>query len=330
MIVARSPYRISLFGGGTDIPEYFNKKGGIVISTTINKYCYVTFKDLLKFYEHKYLISWSKLERKNSIFEIEHPTIKNILSYFNYTNGLEIHHTGDLPARSGMGSSSAFAVAIVHLFYHKLQIKSHDFKSEVAKLAFHIERNMNNEFVGMQDQLASSYGGFNSIEFSSSDNKNIFKVNPINIDNDYLRYLESGMVLLYLGTTRSASDIEIEKFKDKSSYESKLDEIKDIAHLGLNLILKESAIKDIGELLDNSWLIKRSLSSSVSNNKIDEFFVYAKKAGALGSKLLGAGGGGFVLCLVEKSKRNDFIRKIKLLNIDFKFDFSGSQIINFN
>ena len=126
MIIARSPYRVSLFGGGTDMPEYFKKKGGIVISTTINKYCYVSAKDLHKFYDHKYLISWSKLERKNSIIEIEHPTIKNILSYFNYNNGLEIHHTGDLPARSGMGTSSAFAVAMVHLFYHKLQLKSND------------------------------------------------------------------------------------------------------------------------------------------------------------------------------------------------------------
>ena len=330
MIIVRAPYRISLFGGGTDIPEYFSNFGGSVISTTINKYCYISVKNLLKFYEHKYLISWSKIERCNLISDIEHPTTRNILDHFNVSGGIEIHHTGDLPARSGVGSSSAFAVAMSYLMLKKSKNFSEIDKREAALIAYMIERFKNNEFVGLQDQVASSYGGLNHIEFCGSVNQPDFSVNKMSISPEYEVELQGMMVLLFIGLARNASEIEEKKFENSESAFKKLHIIRDICNEALEVMRSQGEILELGKLLHESWNVKKSLSDNVSNSIINQCYERAMELGAVGGKILGAGGGGFMLFIVPPSKRESFIQGMNLLDVDFQMEKKGVQVVSFS
>lgn len=328
MIISRAPYRISFFGGGTDFPDYFLQNESLVISASIDKFCYLMIKNLPEFFDHKFSFAWSKIERVNQIEEIEHPTIRNVLKYLDFKNeGLEIHHAGDMPARSGVGSSSAFSVALLNGLMHlkKSKIESQD----LAKTAFYVESVLNKERVGLQDQIASAYGGLNRIDFFSINGESAFKVTPLGLTESYLKELQSWMVLLFLDVARDASRIEEDKFSNYKNNLENLHLIKSYALLAYEHIKNEDSIDRLATLLHKSWESKKALSSKVSNEKIEGLYDKAIKLGALGGKILGAGGGGFLFFLVPPNKRQNLIDNIGLVNVPIKISFQGPSVIDF-
>ena len=322
MIITKTPYRISFFGGGSDYPEWYNKFGGTVLSTTINKYLYITCRELPGFFDHKYRIVWRKIEMVKDINQINHHAIKGILKYYKFNKGLEIHYDGDLPARSGMGSSSSFVVGLINALF-KLNKNNLD-KKELAKKSLFIEQKILNEMVGSQDQIAAAYGGFNRIFFNKN---NSFKLKKIKT-NKNLKLLEDNLILIYTSINRNAHDIASGYVKNlKSTKKDYIKEIIDHVEEG-EKILKSKNIDDFGRLLNSAWNIKKQLGKSITNNKIDELYDYALKNGALGGKILGAGGGGFLLLYMKKKDRINFLKKNKkIINIPFKFSDTGSEII---
>ena len=322
MIISKTPYRISFFGGGSDYPEWYNKFGGTVLSTTINKYLYITCRELPGFFDHKYRIVWRKIEMVKDINQINHHAIKGILKYYKFNKGLEIHYDGDLPARSGMGSSSSFVVGLINALF-KLNKNNLD-KKELAKKSLFIEQKILNEMVGSQDQIAAAYGGFNRIFFNKN---NSFKLKKIKT-NKNLKLLEDNLILIYTSINRNAHDIASGYVKNlKSTKKDYIKEIIDHVEEG-EKILKSGNIDDFGRLLNSAWNIKKQLGKSITNNKIDELYDYALKNGALGGKILGAGGGGFLLLYMKKKDRINFLKKNKkIINIPFKFSDTGSEII---
>ena len=322
MIISKTPYRISFFGGGSDYPEWYNKFGGTVLSTTIDKYLYITCRELPGFFDHKYRIVWRKIEMVKDINQINHHAIKGILKYYKFNKGLEIHYDGDLPARSGMGSSSSFVVGLINALF-KLNKNNLD-KKELAKKSLFIEQNILNEMVGSQDQIAAAYGGFNRIFFNKN---NSFKLKKIKT-NKNLKLLEDNLILIYTSINRNAHDIASGYVKNlKSTKKDYIKEIIDHVEEG-EKILKSGNIDDFGRLLNSAWNIKKQLGKSITNNKIDELYDYALKNGALGGKILGAGGGGFLLLYMKKKDRINFLKKNKkIINIPFKFSDTGSEII---
>jgi D-glycero-alpha-D-manno-heptose-7-phosphate kinase len=321
MIITKTPYRISFFGGGSDYPDWFNKHQGQVLSSTINKHIYITCRFLPNFFKHNYRIVWSKIENVKKINDIQHDAVKNLLKFYKINRGLEIHYDGDLPARSGMGSSSCFTVGLLKALN---TLNSKDIQSsQLAKKAIYFEQKIMKEVVGSQDQIAASYGGFNKIIFK----KNKFSLKRI-IKKRNIKKLEKNLVLIYTGIARTAHKIA-------SSYASKLSTtkkkyIKSICeHVteGENL-LNSGKIDDFGNLLNHAWILKKKLSNSISNKKIDELYNLAIESGALGGKLLGAGGGGFLLIYMKRDYRKKFFENNpKLINIPFNFTNEGSQVI---
>ena len=321
MIITKTPYRISFFGGGSDYPDWYNKYGGSVISTTIDKYIYISCRFLPKFFKHKYRIVWSKIENVKKVDQIQHQAVKKLLQHLNISEGLEIHYDGDLPARSGMGSSSCFAVGLTKALY---KIKNKELsKPELAKKTIYFEQKVMKEVVGSQDQTVASHGGFNKIIFS----KNKIKVNKISSKRN-IGKLNKNLVLIYTGINRTAHKIA-------NSYVKKLTTIKK-NHIEKILsyvdegekILNSGDIDDFGRLLHASWLEKKSLSKLITNSKIDDLYDEATRHGALGGKLLGAGGGGFLLMYMKKKNRIKFFKKNKkIINVPFNFTNEGSQII---
>ena len=322
MIITKTPYRISFFGGGSDYPSWYNKYAGAVLSTSINKHLYITCRLLPKFFEHKFRIVWSKIENVQNINEIQHPTVKSLLSFLEIKEGLEIHYDGDLPARSGMASSSAFTVGLIKALYCLLDKKISNI--DIAKKSIYFEQKIMKEIVGSQDQLIVAKGGFNKIIFKKDDKflfKNIKK-------NSNLKKLESNLMLIYTGTKRTAQEIA-------KTYVGKLTKgnkgyVKDmLEHVKLGeKIIKHGKIDDFGRLLNSAWITKKKLSSSVSNPSIDSLYKDVLKQGALGGKLLGAGGGGFFLFYISQEKKNFFLKKNKkVVNIPFKFSEKGSEIV---
>lgn len=322
MIISKTPYRISFFGGGSDYPEWYNKFGGTVLSTTINKYLYITCRELPGFFDHKYRIVWRKIEMVKDINQINHHAIKGILKYYKFNKGLEIHYDGDLPARSGMGSSSSFVVGLINALF-KLNKNTLD-KKELAKKSLFIEQKILNEMVGSQDQIAAAYGGFNRIFFNKN---NSFKLKKIKT-NKNLKLLEDNLILIYTSINRNAHDIASGYVKNlKSTKKDYIKEIVDHVEEG-EKILKSGNIDDFGRLLNSAWNIKKQLGKSITNNEIDELYDYALNNGALGGKILGAGGGGFLLLYMKKKDRINFLKKNKkIINIPFKFSYTGSEII---
>jgi len=322
MIISKTPYRISFFGGGSDYPDWYNKYSGEVLSTTINKHLYITCRFLPKFFEHKFRIVWSKIENVQNITDIEHPTVKNLLNFLKIKNGLEIHYDGDLPARSGMGSSSAFTVGLIKTLNCLLGKETSNFN--IAKKAIFFEQKIMKEIVGSQDQIATAIGGFNKIIFKKNQKFKFFSIKK----NKNLKKLENNLILVYTGEKRTAHKIA-------KTYASKLATVNKnyinemIQHVreGEN-ILNQGKIDDFGKLLNSAWKTKKKLSSSISNTKIDSLYEYAIKKGALGGKLLGAGGGGFFLFYMKPDYKKKFIQdSSKIINIPFKFTDIGSEII---
>ena len=323
MIISKTPYRISFFGGGSDYPSWYIKNGGRVLSTTINKFVYISCRNLPPFFNHKYRIVWSKLEMVKKIDQINHKPIRKMLNHYKINNGLEIHYDGDLPARSGMGSSSVFVVGLVNLLNNFMNKKLT--KKDLAKKSIFFEQKILKENVGSQDQIAVSYGGFNKINFIKGGD---FTVSKISISKRLANDLNKNLLLVYTGITRNAHDIAkdyINKLeKSKSSHVLKiLNFVNDAEN-----ILKEGSLNDFGKLLHESWIEKKNLSSNISSSNIDDIYNFAINKGALGGKLLGAGGGGFFLFYVPKNIQKKFIKSLKkMIIIPFKFNSEGSEIM---
>jgi D-glycero-alpha-D-manno-heptose-7-phosphate kinase len=324
MIISKTPYRISLFGGGTDYPSWYQNYGGQVISTTIDKYIYISLRILPSFFKHKYRIVYSKTENVKKISDIKHPAVREALKFFKIKDGLEIHYDGDLPARSGMGSSSAFVVGLFNVLNSFL--KKNYTKKKLSLDSIDFEHKVLNETVGSQDQIAASYGGFNLITFAKD---NTFEVSNISKNISYINKLNENLVLVYTGIVRTANDIaktyvnKLSCFNNKKRMQSILRNVEDA-----KILIENKRLDDIGRLLHESWMRKKDLSAQVTNDRINFIYNLGMKYGALGGKLLGAGGGGFFLFYVPLEKRSYFLKKInKFLNIPFKFSNNGSQII---
>ena len=324
MIISKTPYRISFFGGGSDYPSWYLKNGGSTLSTTIDKYIYISCRYLPPFFEHKYRIVWSHIEIVKELNQIKHRAVREMLKYFKIKNGLEIHYDGDLPARSGMGSSSVFVVGLMNLFnsYQGKKITN----KMLAKKSIYFEQKILNDCVGSQDQIAAAYGGFNKITFKIGGE---FNVRRISIKKKVLKKLNSNLMLLYTGFKRTAHDIA-------KSYVNKLSKSKKSHIIEICSFVKESEkllkegnnLNDFGKLLHESWREKKSLSSSISNSSIDDIYNTAMKKGALGGKLLGAGGGGFLLMYVPQPRQKNLLKHFdKLINVPFKFSSQGSKIL---
>ena len=323
MIISKTPYRISFFGGGSDYPNWYINNGGRVLSTTINKYVYISCRYLPPFFDHKYRIVWSRLETVKKINQINHKAVREMLKYLKIKNGLEIHYDGDLPSRSGMGSSSVFVVGLMNLLYNFAGKKIKN--KLLAEKSIYFEQKILNEAVGSQDQIAATYGGFNKIVFKKGGK---FNVHPISSSKNLVTKLNRNLLLIYTGITRNAHEIAksyIGKLKkSKSSHILKILNFVDDAEE----ILKNGHLHDFGKLLHESWIEKKNLSTHITNQNIDEIYDLGIRKGAVGGKLLGAGGGGFLLFYVPYYRQKYFLKSFKKMTvIPFKFNNEGSEIM---
>lgn len=323
MIISRTPFRVSFFGGGTDYPKWFQEHGGVVLSTSIDKYCYITCRYLPQFFEHNYRIVYSKIENVRSIDEIVHPAVRAVLGYYHCEKGLEIHHDGDLPARSGLGSSSSFTVGLINAVM--ALNGSYISKEDLAAQAIHIEQNVIHESVGSQDQISAAFGGFNRIEFLRDDS---FQVTPIILRKDRLHELQDSLMLYFTGLSRNAPEIAQSKIDNFKSRESELLRMKEMVDEAIALLQGDGSIDDFGRLLHDSWQYKRTLSNKVTTPEVDRIFDTAMAHGAVGGKLLGAGGGGFVLLFVPPERQAHIREELRhLVHVPFRFENSGSRIV---
>ena len=326
MIISRTPFRMSLFGGGTDYPDWYLENGGIVLGATIDKYCYLSVRHLPPFFEHKHRVVWSEIELVNDIEEIRHPAVKAILEDMKFTRGLEISYNADLPARSGLGSSSAFTVGLINALT-ALRGKMIS-KKALAQNAIRIEQEVIREAVGSQDQIWAAYGGLNKIEFHK-DGK--FSVSPIIMGQQNYSSLESSLMLFFTGFSRVAPLIAQKKIDNFRNKEEELNMLSTLALSAASSLLdKNYDIKKIGELIHEAWLLKRELAEGVTTTEIDEIYKEGLQAGALGGKILGAGGGGFILFVVPPENQSNLEKKLsKLVHVKFNFDSAGSNIVVF-
>ncbi len=327
MIITRTPLRISFLGGGTDYPVYYREHGGKVLSTTISKYNYLTVRELPPFFDHKYRIRYYKSEYKNSLDDIEHPSVKACLEFLKIEKGIELVHTGDVPAMSGVGSSSAFTVGLLHSLY----ALSGQFmtKRKLAYEAIDIEQNIIGEHVGSQDQVAAAFGGFNIIEFFKDDR---IIVQPLTLRNSRIKELEDSLVLFFTGISRTASEIAETQISNTPNKIKELDKMKDMVDQAVEILCEESTpLDEFGLLLNESWKIKRSMSNKISTDMIDSVYDRGINAGALGGKLLGAGGGGFIMFFTHPNKKQKLINELSdLLHVPFHFESMGSHIVHYS
>ena len=322
MIISKTPYRISFFGGGTDYPEWYTKHTGEVISTTIDKYLYLSCRNLPPFYEYKYRIIWNKMELAKKKGEIAHKVVKKMINHFKIKEGLDIVYAGDLPAQSGMGSSSSFVVGLMAALFELKKIKFN--KKKLATDSMFFEQKILKEVVGSQDQVATAYGGFQSIKFMKDGN---FKIINLANDENYLKSLSKRLILVYTERKKNAGFIANKYVSTLDKKQEFMEQISNYTNEAKKII-KEKELDEFGLLLNKTWEAKKRLSPHISNSEIDNIFKKAKKLGALGGKLLGAGGGGFILFHVPLKKKNNFINSFKKEQIvDFNFANKGSEII---
>lgn len=325
MIITKTPYRLSLFGGGTDYPAWYTKNPSKCISSAMSHYCYVHIKELPPFFDHNIRLSYSKLENVNSIDEIDHPSIRECLRFRNIKGNISINHDGDLPARSGIGSSSSFTVGLLHALYRLQGIYLP--KEELAQKAIEVEQVGIGENVGIQDQIMATYGGIQIIDM----NQNGWSVTPFNISQEYKNELESHIMLGFSGVSRHAevqAKKQVENMQNKF-YERRFRETADLANEAIEMLAKEKEMFIIGELMHKAWEIKRGLADGVTEPWIDDIYYSAIENGAYGGKLMGAGGGGFFMFLVPPAEQKEFKRKMNQIKVwvPFKFDNKGSQVI---
>ena len=322
MIISKTPYRISFFGGGSDYPTWYKKYGGEVLSTTIDKYIYISCRFSPKYFKKKYRIVWRKIENVQTAKEINHKAVRELLKYLKIKPGLEIHYYGDLPARSGMGSSSCFTVGLMQSLHRIKKIELN--KLKLANKSIYFEQKVMKEIVGSQDQTSASFGGFNKIIFNRNGSIKVKKISS----NKNINKLCNNLILIYTGINRTAHKIAnnyVNKLtKEKSEH---IQRIMSYVREG-EQILNSGNIDDFGILLNQAWMEKKALSNLITNSKINEIYDQAIKYGALGGKLLGAGGGGFLLIYMKEKDRKFFFKKFKkLVNIPFNFTKTGSEII---
>lgn len=325
MIITQTPFRMSFFGGGTDFSGFYNEHGGAVLSTTFDKYAYVTVRHLPPFFDYRTHLTYSKEEKVNSIEEIKHPAIRNAMQWLDM-HKIRMTYEADLPARSGLGTSSSFAVGMLEAFY-ALKGKYAD-KRKLADDAIYLERTLCAESGGIQDQIAASFGGFNRIDFS----RDGYTVRPVIMNRERKEELNNQLMLFFTGFSRFSSDIQkgTEKsMKDKTSQLIEMYHLVDEAEKILTD--KNISLNDFGKLLDYTWKLKRGISAGISTGSIDEQYAKAMNAGALGGKLLGAGGGGFLLFYVPLEKQADVKNALKdQMCVPFKFENDGTKIIYYS
>ena len=323
MIISRTPFRISFFGGGTDYPIWFKENGGAVLGTSIDKFCYINCRHLPPFFEHKHRIAYSQIETVQNIEEIRHPAVRETMRFIGANEGMEIHHDGDLPARTGLGSSSAFTVGFLHALYAFKGIMTP--KLQLAKEAIYIEQNMLKENVGSQDQVLAAFGGLKRVNFSSGDH---IDVQPITLKPERLELFQDHLMLIFTGFSRTASQIAEEQIKETPNKKRELAEMHQMVDEAINILTGNNDLEDFGKLLHESWQLKRSLTSKITNPFIDYIYETALNAGATGGKLLGAGGGGFILLFVKPEIQPKVKESLPgLLEVPFSFEDQGSKII---
>jgi len=323
MIITRTPLRVSFFGGGTDYPAWFREHGGAVLATTIDKYLYLHCRYLPPFFDFKSRIVWSKIEQVQQPSEIAHPAIRGVLEWMKIAEGVEIHHHGDLPARTGLGSSSSFSVGLLHAL-HALRGELVS-KRKLAEEAIFVEQQVLRENVGVQDQIQSAFGGLNRIDIRTDGS---FEVTPLVVRAERLAGLQKHLLLLYTGLSRTASEIAAEQVATVGAKTAELKSMREMVDLGEKILVGNGDLREFGRLLDESWKLKRSLSSKIAPGFVNEIYDIARQAGADGGKLLGAGGGGFMLIFVTPDKRASVLKSLqKLLPVPFQFERGGTQIV---
>lgn len=325
MIITRTPFRMSFFGGGTDMKDFFTEHGGAVISTTFDKYCYVIVRHLPRFFDYSTELSYSRIERVTNIDDIEHPAVRNAMKMLDM-HEIRLTYEADLPARSGLGTSSSFAVGMINAFY-ALKGKYAD-KKKLADDAIYLERVLCNEAGGWQDQIAASFGGFNRINFNKDGKYNVY---PLIIHPDRKKQLDDNLIMFFTGFSRFSSDMQKANAKGYHDKTKQLLEMLGLVDDAQKILTDKNAdLDDFGRMLDHTWKLKRQTGGAITTNSIDELYQRGIDAGALGGKLLGAGGGGFLVFYVQPEKKNAVKEAMKdLLYVPFHFEDGGTRVIHY-
>lgn len=324
MIITKTPFRMSFFGGGTDLPDFFRENGGAVLSTTFDKYCYVTVRHLPPFFDYSSEICYARTERVTRVSDIEHPAVRNAMAMLDM-HELRLTYEADLPSRSGLGTSSSFAVGMLNAFY-ALKGKYAD-KKRLADDAIKLERELCREAGGWQDQIAAAFGGLNRINFDADG----YTVDPVIISPERKSALEDSLMMFFTGFTRFSADVQATLRSSMRDKTAELREMLALVDVAENVLVDKSVpLDDFGRLLDETWKLKRGISSSVSTDSIDGIYASARKAGALGGKLLGAGGGGFLVFYVPADRRDEVMRAMEgLMYVPFRFENGGTRVIHY-
>jgi D-glycero-alpha-D-manno-heptose-7-phosphate kinase len=324
MIISRTPFRISFFGGGTDYPEWYRAHGGAVLATTIDKYCYISVRELPPFFDHKFRVVYSIVENVQEIREIQHPAVRGVLEWLKVAKGLEIHHDGDLPARSGLGSSSAFTVGLLNAV-HALEGR-YVSKDALASEAIHVEQCILQERVGLQDQISAAFGGFNHITVAEN---GTYNVSLMVLPRERLNALQDHLLLVFTGISRTAAEVAQSVVGNLKNKTADMRTIQQMVARAIEILSSPGTdLLEFGQLLTQAWTLKRSLSDQVTNSTVDNLLASAMRAGAVGGKLLGAGGGGFMLLFVrpdDRAKVGEALRNF--ISVPFKFEMSGARIV---
>lgn len=324
MIITKTPFRMSFFGGGTDLPDFFRENGGAVLSTTFDKYCYVTVRHLPPFFDYSSEICYARTERVTRVADIEHPAVRNAMAMLDM-HELRLTYEADLPSRSGLGTSSSFAVGMLNAFY-ALKGKYAD-KKRLADDAIKLERELCREAGGWQDQIAAAFGGLNRINFDADG----YTVDPVIISPERKSALEDSLMMFFTGFTRFSADVQVSLRSSMRDKTAELREMLALVDVAENVLVDKSVpLDDFGRLLDETWKLKRGISSSVSTDSIDGIYASARTAGALGGKLLGAGGGGFLVFYVPADRRDEVMRAMEgLMYVPFRFENGGTRVIHY-
>ncbi len=323
MIISRTPVRMSFFGGGTDFPEFFNEYSGAVISTTFDKYCHVNVRHLPELFDYKSYLAYAQIEKVNSVDEIKHPAIRNAMKWLNLER-IALNYDADLPSKTGLGTSSAFSVGLLNAFYTMQGVSKT--KRELADDAIYLERILCEEDGGIQDQIAASFGGFNRIDFSREG----YTVKPVDFSDERKNELNDNLLLFFTGLSRYSFQIQKTTKKMLGKRTSELIKIRDMVDIAEKILTDENrSLDEFGALLNETWQLKRSISSEISTDAIDSVYIKAMNAGALGGKLLGAGGGGCLLFYVPREKQESVRNALSDLHeVKFRFENEGTKIIS--
>ena len=324
MIITKTPFRMSFFGGGTDMESFFRENGGSVLSTTFDKYCYVNVRHLPRFFDYSTELSYSRTERVTAVEQIQHPAIRNAMKMLDM-HEIRLTYEADLPARSGLGTSSSFAVGMLNAFY-ALKGKYAD-KKRLADEAIYLERELCQEEGGWQDQIAASFGGFNRINFNAEG----YEVLPVIISPERKKQLNQNLMMYFTGFTRFSSEIQKANAAGREDKTAQLKDMLSMVDEAEKILTdQEASLDEFGRMLDYTWKLKRQTGAAVSTNSIDALYAVGMKAGALGGKLLGAGGGGFLIFYVQPDKQEAVRKAMKdLMHIPFAFEDGGTRVIHY-